>query len=149
MKPRMMLALIGVLWAGAFLPAQAPAQITQGDLTILGAALQVGPEHQTVPLQTPTIVTTFLGSGTQPILVDASYQVKGELSGPQFSAPIPQSTAPNDNFSIPGLSLPGDYILADIRLEKDGRFVAYADHREVTFEYKQILITCSVQQSLS
>jgi len=115
--------------------------IEEANLKILGSALFVSPENQTVPLETNTVVKTFLGTENQRIEADPSYKVVGELTGPQFSIPITLSTFPNEDFQIPGFSLPGEYFLENIRLEKDGRFVMYSQPSKVSFLAKQILVT--------
>jgi len=142
---RFLLALLLMVSGGMF--AQEPIDTAQ--LQILGAALSVGPAQQTVPLQTPTVVHTLLGSPGSPIAVDASYVVKGELSGPQLPSPVTLTTHPNDDFQIPGLNLPGDYVLSDIRLEKDGRFISYAEPSRVGFLVKQILVTTVTSRPLT
>lgn len=99
--------------------------VGQDRITIVGVRLEAGPESQTVPRGTPTVVTTRLvapGSGSESLAgaLPADTIVRAELFGPGLASPKEITTRPNEPLQIPALTQSGDYTLANIRLEGGG-----------------------------
>jgi hypothetical protein len=121
------------------LRAQEQETIAQGDVTVKGVTLDVDPAQLTVPVNTPTSINTVFSMDTE--LLVRGMVVKGELRGPGFSKPMALTTLPNHPFSIPGLSLKGDYYLENIRLERDGKMLLKAVPESVLIQAIDMVVT--------
>ncbi|MEM8963692.1 MAG: carboxypeptidase-like regulatory domain-containing protein, partial [Acidobacteriota bacterium] len=139
--PRWVVGMVGVVLA---LLAAAPsmAQVASGQLQIAGTRLVVTPEAQTVPFDTPTVVSTLL-EGYDPLLgsLPSDVRVVGDFSGPEIDGILTLETVPNEPFRIPRLRLEGEYWLDDIRVMQGDELLAYAEPRSATVNVTQVLLT--------
>ncbi len=138
------LRLVALLLAIAVWAPMALAQDELGAarLQIAGSRLVVGPQAQTVPFDTPTLVTTEL-QGFDPALgsLPPDLRLVGDFSGPEIDGVLTLQTFPNEPFRIPRLRLKGEYVLDNIRLMQGEDLLAFADPRAVTVTVTQILVT--------
>jgi hypothetical protein len=119
-----------------FLPQEI---IASGELIVKGLSIQVDPPQQNVPINTPTIVNTIFSTETPEM--SQGMVVKGELSGPGLFTPLTLTTLPNHPLSIPGLPLKGDYVLENIRIEKEGKMVLSAIPEKVEIHVMDVVVT--------
>lgn len=118
------------------------------DIILLGLGLTVAPEHQTVPRDIATIVSTFLSAATQPqngappFAPDAV--IKATLRGPGVGNGLALTAAPNTAFDIPPLSTAGTYTLDEIRLESGGEILMRGTPESVTIEVIEKLLVTQV-----
>ncbi|MEM1179982.1 MAG: carboxypeptidase regulatory-like domain-containing protein, partial [Acidobacteriota bacterium] len=135
------IALLFFCWLG--LTRSADGQdLGSAELHIAGTQLEISPAAQTVPFDTPTLVTTRLsGYDTTLGTLPPGLSVVGDLVGPEINGGLRLETSPGEPFRIPRLRLKGDYTLKDIRLEQDGELLAYGEPREATVSVTRILIT--------
>ena len=122
--------------------ASAASVLGSGELLLAGTEVQISPEHQTVPLDLPTIVETEI-SGFDPAQgsLPPSLKILGHLTGPEISGALVLQTAPNEPFRIPRFRLEGEYTLDNIRLVDGDEFLAWATPRTVTINVTQVLVT--------
>src|SRR5215510_6274654 len=79
--------------------------LAREDILLYGFGLRVEPDHQVVPKDIATIVSTFLASGNPPqgdapaFAPDAV--VKGVLFGPGYPKGLELTSKPNTPFNIP------------------------------------------------
>src|SRR5262245_42832981 len=137
---------VAVCAAGVRLRAQ-DRFLGKDDIVLLGLGLTVEPEHQTVPRDVATIVSTFLSSaqsqnGAPPFAPDAS--VKATLRGPGVGTGMALTAAPNSPINIPPLSTAGVYTLDDIRLESGGEILMRGAPESVTIEVIEKLLVTQV-----
>lgn len=123
--------------------------VGQDRITIVGARLEAGPEVQTVPRWTATVVTTRLvtpGSGGESLagVLPADAIVRADIFGPGFSSPREVAARPNEPLEIPALTQSGDYTLANIRLEGGGATIMDATPPSVTIKVIDRVITTQV-----
>ncbi len=139
-----------LLLACLFLTAPLSAQLATGTLPITGTQLTVSPEAQTVPFDTPTIVTTTL-AGFDPALgtLPAGLRVEGDLRGPEIEGTLLVTAAPGEPLRIPRLRLEGEYRLEDIRLMEGNTLVGYASPRSTTVLVAQVLVTRVTSRALT
>jgi hypothetical protein len=120
--------------------------LAQEQIILYGLGLKVEPEHQTVPKDIATIVSTYLQApsvipaGTLPIPEDA--EVRATLRGPSLSQPVELVARVNEHFEIQPLQLAGIYTLENIRIVHNDEVILYATPESVTIEViDQILVT--------
>src|SRR5690242_10825775 len=130
--------------------ASAPARaqdrfLGKDDIILLGLGLTAQPDHQVVPKDVATIVSTFLAAGTPPgtlppFAPDAI--VKATLRGPSAPNGLDLTAAPNAPFNIPPLGVPGVHTLENIRLESGGQVLMQSVPDSVTIEViDKLLVT--------
>jgi hypothetical protein len=96
------------------------------DFDLLGLAVTINPSRQTVPKNTPTIITTSVQTpvGVDPAQIIATlnpnYRVRGELTGPSFTSPLPVEAPIGQPLNIPALSRSGDHLLQNLRVVDTG-----------------------------
>ncbi|MGK2860043.1 MAG: Ig-like domain-containing protein [Thermoanaerobaculia bacterium] len=95
-------------------------------LEIRGMALVVLTTSLDAQLGSPSYVLTEFGGKQDDAPVVEGLVAEGDLVGPDFGSPITLRTAPGHRFEIPGLMAEGQYYLQNIRLVRDGEFVATA-----------------------
>lgn len=150
---------------GLALPAaaQTPPILTELQLDIVGVRLVVDPPALTVPKNIATQINTSLavppaaGDEVRDAVASltAGAIVEAELRGPSF--PATRITAvPGQPLPLPAFALPGDYILDNIRLVRDGETLLDAtapDGRPATFVpihvIAEILVTSVTSRPLS
>jgi hypothetical protein len=152
-------------WLGLALPAaaQTPPILTELQLDIVGVRLVVDPPALTVPKNIATQINTSLalppGAGDEVRDAVASLTagaiVEAELRGPQFP-PTRITAVPGQPLPLPAFALPGDYILDNIRLVRDGETILDAtapDGRPATLipihVIAEILVTSVTSRPLS
>ena len=147
------LAVLGVFGADVRLHAQ-DRFLGREDIILLGLGLRVEPDHQVVPKDIATIVSTFLNAPTPvlgqvaPFAPDAL--VKGILRGPGVGNGVALTAAPNTPFNIPPLSVPGVYTLDEIRFESGGQVLMRGTPESVTIEViEKLLVTQVTARALS
>jgi hypothetical protein len=120
---------------------QADAPLTTTDFSIVGVGLNPSPEYQAVPKGINSVVdTNYVAPGItlpQSVLdqMPKDYQVKGELTGPAYSAPMQLSTTPGKPFLLPTLPVLGKYTLGNIRLlDGTGKLLFGGTPQAVTIE---------------
>ena len=113
--------------------------LAEGEVKVKGLSLRVEPVSLTVPINTVTVVNTIFSVDTAELL--AGMVVKAELRGPGLDGAITLSTLPNHPFSIPGLSIKGNYYLEDIRLEREGLILLKAVPQRVAIAVMDIVVT--------
>ena len=77
-------------------------------------------------LGSPSYVLTEFGGKQDDATVVEGLVAEGDLVGPDLGSPVTLRTAPGHRFEIPGLATEGEYYLQNIRLVRDGEFVANA-----------------------
>jgi len=102
------------------LPAVPSAQdrfLGKEDIVLLGLGLRVEPDHQVVPRDVATIVSTFLSAPTPPQGQVAPFApdalVKATLRGPGVGSGLELTATPNSPFNIPPLATAGIYTLEE------------------------------------
>ncbi|MEO8677871.1 MAG: carboxypeptidase regulatory-like domain-containing protein, partial [Vicinamibacterales bacterium] len=124
------------------------------DIILLGLGLRVEPDHQTVPRDVATIVSTFLATSTPspgevPPFAPGAI-VRATLRGPGVGAGLALTASPNSPFNIPPLSTAGIYTLDDIRLESGGELLMRGVPESVTIEViEKLLVTQVTARALS
>jgi len=139
------LVLAQALCAAALLGGE----ITSGSLQIQGVALAVETAAVTTGTDIPTTIQTKFGGKTN----DAAQPVEGllavgDLTGPGIDPPIQLTTAPGFKFQIPGLP-EGVYFLQNVRLMKDGEFVAPASPSSAAITVANLLQTSVTVRQLT
>ena len=92
------------------------------DFNLYGLSISVNPATQTVPKNTPTILQTSLNvpEGVDPNSIiaglPANYRIRGELSGPSLTSPLPLEARIGSPFEIPALTTAGDHIVRNLRV---------------------------------
>jgi hypothetical protein len=124
------------------------------DIVLLGLGLRVEPDHQVVPRDIATIVSTFLSAPTPPAGQVAPFApdavVKGTLRGPGVGNGLELTATPNSPFNIPPLSTAGIYTLEEIRLESGGQILMRGTPESVTIEViEKLLVTQVTARALS
>ena len=124
------------------------------DIVLLGLGLRVEPDHQVVPRDIATIVSTFLSAPTPPAGQLAPFApdaiVKGTLRGPGVGTGLELTATPNSPFNIPPLGTAGVYTLEDIRLESGGQILMRGTPESVTIEViEKLLVTQVTARALS
>ena len=119
-----------------------------------GLGLRVEPDHQVVPRDIATIVSTFLSAPTPPAGQLAPFApdaiVKGTLRGPGVGNGLELTATPNSPFNIPPLGTAGVYTLDEIRLESGGQILMRGAPESVTIEViEQLLVTQVTARALS
>jgi hypothetical protein len=147
------IALAVVVCASTGLRAQ-DRFLGKEDIRLYGFGLRVEPDHQVVPKDIATIVSTFLSAPTppgelKPFSADAI--VRGTLRGPGVAQAGQELTAaPNTPFNIPPLSIAGTYTLEDIRLESGGQVLMHGSPESVTIDViDKLLVTQVTARALS
>ncbi len=95
-------------------------------LEIRGMALVVITTSVDAQLGSPSYVQTEFGGKQDDAVVVEGLVAEGELVGPDLASPVTLRTAPGHRFEIPGLATEGEYYFQNIRLMRDGQFVANA-----------------------
>ncbi len=138
-------AAIGISWCPAVL-ADEGRWLAQEQILLYGLGLKAEPEHQTVPKDIATIVSTYLQApdsipdGTLPIPEDA--EVRATLRGPSLSQPVELVTRVNEHFEIQPFQLAGIHTLENIRVVHNDEVILYATPESVTIEViDQLLVT--------
>ncbi len=139
-------SLLCLFWAPA-LWAQEETALAEGEITVKGLSLQVEPAQQSVPLNVSTVVNTGFTVDSPRLL--KGMVVKAELQGRGLKSPITLSTLPNHPFSIPGLSVKGDYYLDNIRLEQDGKVLLKANPERALIQALDMIVTRVESRPLS
>ena len=131
--------LIGILNTSNCISAQ---PLGAGQLPISGTRLTVSPESQTVPFDTPTLLTTTL-EGFDPGLaaVPLGLRVRADLRGPEIDGILVLESLPGEPLRIPSLRLEGEYLVENIRLVDGGTLLAYATPRSAVVRVTQVLVT--------
>lgn len=124
MKPSTILAAAVVAFAGLALQGFAQP-IASDDLEIRGMTLEVVTTSLDANVGTPTYVQTRFGGVTDGPVTEGLV-AEGDLSGPGLAEPITLRTAPGHRFEVPGLPGEGDYLLGNVRLTRDGKWVGDA-----------------------
>lgn len=89
---------------------------------LVGLNIASGPITQSVPVNTPTAVTTTLqvpvGSNPQQILagLNPNYRIRGDLSGPSFAMPRPLEARIGEPLLVPVMSKTGDHRVQNLRV---------------------------------
>lgn len=89
---------------------------------LVGLNIASGPITQSVPVNTPTAVTTTLqvpvGSNPQQILAgfNPNYRIRGDLSGPSFAMPRPLEARIGEPLLVPVMSKTGDHRVQNLRV---------------------------------
>jgi hypothetical protein len=136
-----------VIAAGTRADAQEAGRfLGREEIRLLGLGMEVAPARQSVPKDVATIVSTFLhlppSQGSEVSPFTPSTVLKGTLRGPSLTAPLALAAAPNTQFNIPPLSVPGIHTLDDIRLEADGQILMRGTPESVVIEVlEKILVT--------
>src|SRR4051812_38967523 len=118
------------------------------DIFLYGFGLRVEPDHQVVPKDIATTVSTFLASGTPPagdvppFAPDAI--VKGIIFGPGYPNGLELTAKPNTPFNIPPIGVPGTYTFENIRLESGGELLMRGIPESVTIEVIEKLLVTQV-----
>jgi hypothetical protein len=160
-------------WMGALIALSVPAvaqpiayrKIGEMELKLLGLSATVDPPHPVVPKNIPSAVRIVVKAGSAELpLADAlrflgpGLRVRGDASGPGLreTLSLPLLTAgdppPADPFllSLPGLSVSGNYTLANLRIESEGRPVLDVTPQTVTIEViDQVLVTSVKTRALT
>ncbi len=120
--------------------------LAEEQILLYGLGLRAEPEHQTVPKDIATVVSTFLQApdtipqGVLPIPADA--EVHATLRGPSLPGPVELVTRVNEHFEISPLQRAGIHTLENIRIVRAGDVVLYATPESVTIEViDQLLVT--------
>ena len=131
------------------------------ELRLVGVAATVEPLSPVLPKNVPSGVHVVVNAGSGPLTADEvtrflgdGWEVKAELSGPGLAEAItvPPEPVEGDPFliSIPGLSVAGDYKLANIRIEVDGKPAIDVVPREIPVDViAQVLITAVKTRALT
>jgi hypothetical protein len=142
----LVLAVVGIQLSTGPALADEGRWLGQEQILLYGLGLRVEPEHQTVPKDIATIVSTYLQApdvipgGVLPIPGDA--EVRATLRGPSLPGPMDLVTRVNEHFDIPPLQLAGIHTLENIRVVHNGEVVLYATPESVTIEViDQLLVT--------
>ena len=128
------------------LSAAEPRWLTSEQIMLYGLGLRVEPEHQTVPKDIATIVSTYLQAPDLPggnvFPVPSDVQVKATLRGPSLSCPVELTTTVNGYFEIPPLQRAGLHTLENIRVVSGGEVLFYGTPESVTIEViDKLLVT--------
>ena len=128
--------------------------LTSEQIMLYGLGLKVDPEHQTVPKDIATIVSTYLQSpdlsaGTVLPIPD-DIQVKATLRGPSLQTHMEMSTDVNGYFNIPPLAKAGTHVLENIRVVSGDDVIFYGTPESVTIEViDQLLVTQITARALT
>lgn len=117
-------------------------ELGSGTLAVAGTQLEIKPHSQTVPFNTPTIITTKLAGFVAtdgPLPPDL--RVLADFTGPEIDGVLVLETIPNEPFRIPRLSVKGQYQLDNIRLVQGDDLLAYAQPRSAGVLVTQVLVT--------
>ncbi|NOZ79276.1 MAG: hypothetical protein GXP48_08910, partial [Acidobacteria bacterium] len=145
---------VGRIWGFFFLmvalagPVVLGQELTTNQLLIRGAALTVSPASQEIDPGRPTVVKTSLGQ-LAPGEIPAGMRVVGTLTGPGLDSPLSLSTAPGEDFRIPGLSREGTYVLAGIRLVQGNEILQQAVPDSVEIVVHRLVITSVTSRPLT
>ena len=126
----------------------ADSNLGSGQYRLVGAAFDVQPVSQTVPLGVPATIQTVF-SGPMDGLLTSGARVAADLSGPGLTASLTLSTVPGGALVLPALSLRGEYQLTNIRLTEGGRTVARSAHPAAAVVVTDILVTQITSRALS
>ena len=102
--------------------------LAEEQILLYGLGLRAEPEHQTVPKDIATVVSTYLQApdtipqGVLPIPADA--QVYATLRGPSLPGPVELVTRVNAHFEISPLQRAGIHTLENIRIVREGFHVS-------------------------
>ena len=154
---------IGLLSRAFILEAAAEAdgalrKIGEMELSLLGIAARVEPIHPVVPKNIASGVRIVVRAGAAELTPDevaqflgGAFEVVGEISGPGLPAALtvpppiePGEPPPADPLllPLPPLTVPGDYTLANLRIEVDGKPALDVSPRSITVEViHQVLVT--------
>lgn len=92
------------------------------DFNLIGLVGTVSPQTQTVPKNIPTAVLTSIqvpeGTDPAPIIagLNPSYRIRGELSGPSFTAPRTVEARIGEAIPIPAMPNMGDHVVQNLRI---------------------------------
>jgi len=92
------------------------------DFNLIGLVGTVNPATQTVPKNIPTAVLTSIqvpeGADPAPIIaqLNLNYRIRGELSGPSFTAPRVVEAKIGEPLQIPAMPNTGDHVLQNLRI---------------------------------
>ena len=148
-----LLALSCVFPNGNSAHAEEGRWLAQEQILLYGLGLKAEPEHQTVPKDIATIVSTYLQApdsipdGTLPIPEDA--EVRATLRGPSLSQPVELVTRVNEHFEIQPFQLAGIHTLENIRVVHNDEVILYATPESVTIEVIDQLLVTEVTASFS
>lgn len=96
------------------------------DFNLVGLAATASPSTQTIPKNTPTVIHTGMQTlpGSDPAHVIATlnpnYRIRGELTGPSFTAPVVVEAPIGQPLQIPQLTSVGDHIVQNLRIVDSG-----------------------------
>ncbi|HDG97952.1 MAG TPA: hypothetical protein ENG73_07260, partial [Desulfobacterales bacterium] len=142
-----LICILGWVWLlGAPPSANAQNLLAHEQIILYGLGLRVEPQHQTVPKDIATVVSTYLQAPDLPpeseIQIPEDAEVRATLRGPGLAQPLQLSTTVNGQFEIPPLSRAGLYSLEGIRIVRNGEIVLYGSPESVTIEViEQLLVT--------
>lgn len=112
----------GAARAAALLPGTGSLLLAAADFDLVGLAVTAGPETQSVPKNTPTVVLTGVRvpNGTDPAQLVAdlnpNLRVRGELTGPSLTAPLGVEAQIGQPLAVPPLSNAGDHVIQNLRV---------------------------------
>ena len=123
-------------------PARSDGELGIGTLLIAGTRLEISPESQTVPYNTPTLVNTHLaGYDPENGILPSDLRGLADFTGPEVNGILVLETVPNEPFRIPRLSQKGEYILDNIRLVQGDELLTYGVPRSAIVLVTQVLVT--------
>jgi hypothetical protein len=135
-------------------------KIGEMELRLLGVSATVDPLHPVVPKNIPSAVRIVVRAGQGELspldavrFLGPNLEVRGDLSGPGLSETLslpflnPGDPPRADPFllPLPGLTVSGNYTLANLRVESDGRPVLDVTPSSVTVEVIEQVLVTSVQ----
>ncbi len=120
--------------------------LAREQILLYGLGLKVEPEHQTVPKDIATIVSTYLQAPAMPpsslFPSPKDVEVRATLRGPSLSSPVQLVTPLNEPFEIPPLQRAGLHSLDNIRVVQGGKVLFYGVPESVTIQViEQLLVT--------
>ena len=92
------------------------------DFNLIGLSGTVSPTNQAVPKNIPTAVLTSIlvpeGEDAAPIIagLNPNYRIRGELTGPSFTAPRVIEAPIGQQLQIPAMPNVGDHVLQNLRI---------------------------------
>lgn len=140
--------IAGILLCAGSAEAHEGRWLAREQILLYGLGLRVEPEHQTVPRDIATIVSTYLQApqglpaGTQ--TVPAGAEVRATLRGPSLAQPLDLVAAVNGYFEIPAFARAGLHSLENIRVVHQGRVLFYGTPESVTIDVIERLLVTEV-----
>ena len=143
---RLAVAAFGLLVSAPI--AAADVNLGTGQLRLVGAAFDVEPVAQAVPVGVPAVLRTLFE--TDPAgLGHAGLRVRAELSGPGLAAPVTLTAIPGADLQLPPLQLKGEYRLSAIRLTDGAGTSVPAAHPSATVAVTDVLVSSVTSRVLT